>query len=1022
MIKMLPHALLMLLGYVLPLTASETPSPEVDDASLNSVFFTTATDGCAVGANGAIWVTRDGGEQWSFQKSPVAGLHECVTFVSAKVGWIVGSSSHPINQIPMGYVLKTEDGGETWKLIAGRATIDPQTGSHQILPRLRVVRFFTSKLGFAAGASNRFCPSGVLRTDDGGQTWRPVRGDSGSWRCAWFMNPETAFLGGRLNTEATLRGEQIVRVPGQLSDLRGWRAMKVTSTGVSWKVGDGAQVLASVDAGVSWQPPVRPLPKGLGHYTDFTTVASRGSKVWIAGSPGSVIWHSPDNGQKWIPQRTGQSTSLRHIFFRTDELGWAVGDLGVILRTENGGETWDPAKGAQRRVALLAMSSGVDRVPLDVVAKQSGELGYRSAVFLPVRRSIDPAEPNDGLDKSREAMAKVFGNVAEIGWQFPAAVSGIDRVDRQLLADWQIRTEGKLGQVLLASLVGKLRTLRPDVVVLDHDADQNAVARVMNKAMLRAVELAGDESQFVDQIQTAGLRPWLVRRVYRRVAEGARGQIEVSGQEVLLLRGNTVGAIAEPAFRQIADKGLWSRSAYRRVYPPLTEGQARGDFFRGLGISPGSDSRRPTLQLTEDKSEFLAEVANRERNISGYMERFLTTDQRADQLIAQLGELTSDLPPAVASRQLRAIADRYAKAQRWTLVAAVMRDIVTRYPQVAEASAAREWLMSWWGAAEPTWQRLRVAKVGGDIQLAGAELDSVPGILRRPSEELIPKSFSPTEVQDAQKSSRSSMADNWRASALEMSQQLRQFDPLKFESGAMQLRIASLMRMRDNRAGAMSIYGKRDLEGYWQRLAKNEIWLDQQAAQPPNSTVKLRRAIVPPELDGILSDECWQAAKEMWLKGNDLDESRGSFTAMSFDDEYVYLAGAIRRHESTADVKTHRGRREYDADFGTHDRIVWRIDIDRDYATWYELQIDQRGMTRDKCWLDQHWNPKWFVAVVNDQTHWRFEVAIPIHELASRPPMPGNAWAIGVSRSLPGFGSSDWGEVASQFGLAMFGR
>ncbi|MFK7818784.1 MAG: YCF48-related protein, partial [Planctomycetaceae bacterium] len=888
--------------------ANEQVSPELDDATLNAVFFRSLDDGFAVGVHGAIWQTSDGGQSWNLKTSPVAGLHEAITFVNGKTGWIVGSSTMPTNLLPLGYVLRTEDGGETWKLLAGRPTVNPASpnAGHRYLPRLRSVRFFTTKLGFAVGDANRFYPSGVLRTDDGGETWEPVEGDAGSWRCGWFMNPETGFVAGRLNTRGTVKGERIEKVAGQLADLRSWRSIQVSSTNPSWMVGDGARVLYSDDGGVNWRQPIKSLPRGIRNFSNFNSVAARGANVWIAGSPGSVIWHSANGGQSWEAQQTGQTVPLRGIFFRSETHGWAVGDLGLVLRTSDAGATWSAVKGADRRVAMVAMSSREGRIPFHVLAKESGEHGYRSSVFIPVRRDLD--REFDKQDVFREAVAGSLGNTSDVAWAFPIAKAGIDQVDAQLVKDWQMRTEGKLGQTLLSALVSKLRTLRPDVVLLDHEEANDAATRITNTALLRAVEMAADPAHFVDQIRISGLHPWQVKRVFKRIPDQGRGAVEVAAHEVLQRRSKTVGSVANQSFRLVAGASssgnlVPDRSAFRRVYPPLTEGEPRAGFFRGLSLPPGSAARRPSLRMTEDHAEFLTELAKRQRNLAGYMDRFLKADRNASQVLAQLNELTSDLPDEMAAKQLQQIADRYAEVHKWNLVEAVLRDLVTRYPATLEATAGREWLMSWWAGAEPAWQRLRYASVGGEIVQTG----HIAGALTPPKRDLLPKSFSQNEVGEAQAGTRTSMMDNYRASALKMAGELKQFDPLKFESSAQQMRVAALMRLRDKRAGALAIYNSGHHEDAWKRVVANEAWLDQQATQPPKSVVVMRRAARPPELDGVLSDACWQGAKEIWLRGDDIDSEQGSFAAMAYADEYLYLAAATRRHPSTSSVQSHKG-------------------------------------------------------------------------------------------------------------------
>ena len=42
----------------------------------------------------------------------------------------------------------------------------------------------------------------------------------------------------------------------------------------------------------------------------------------------------------WITQRTGPATTLRGVSFTSSNIGTAVGHSGTILRTTDGGNTW----------------------------------------------------------------------------------------------------------------------------------------------------------------------------------------------------------------------------------------------------------------------------------------------------------------------------------------------------------------------------------------------------------------------------------------------------------------------------------------------------------------------------------------------------------------------------------------------------------------------------------------------------------------------------------------------------------
>ena len=100
--------------------------------------------------------------------------------------------------------------------------------------------------------------------------------------------------------------------------------------------------------------------------------------------------------------------------------------------------------------------------------------------------------------------------------------------------------------------------------------------------------------------------------------------------------------------------------------------------------------------------------------------------------------------------------------------------------------------------------------------------------------------------------------------------------------------------------------------------------------------------------------------------------------------------------------------RQRDADVEAFDRVSILLDLDRDYATYFQLQIDQRGCVREDCWGDVSWNPKWFVAVKSTPTAWQIEAALPLSELTGDRILPNAAWACNVVRVLPGRGVQAW--------------
>jgi hypothetical protein len=209
------------------------------------------------------------------------------------------------------------------------------------------------------------------------------------------------------------------------------------------------------------------------------------------------------------------------------------------------------------------------------------------------------------------------------------------------------------------------------------------------------------------------------------------------------------------------------------------------------------------------------------------------------------------------------------------------------------------------------------------------------------------------------------------------------------------------------------------------------------AGQPiaPKPVAACRKAPARPYLDGKLDDDCWKSSIALPLsttagdlgadfgckeaierqvkengkpKANALEEAlaAGSRAAFAFDDEHLYIAVVCRHPAGMKKEKVEK--RSRDMDLRAHDRVSILIDLDRDYQTYYQLQVDQRGALADDCWGDRTWDPKWFVAVNSDDSGWTAEIAIPLSELTGDVVTAGKLWAVNVVRTVPGKGMQAW--------------
>ncbi len=193
--------------------------------------------------------------------------------------------------------------------------------------------------------------------------------------------------------------------------------------------------------------------------------------------------------------------------------------------------------------------------------------------------------------------------------------------------------------------------------------------------------------------------------------------------------------------------------------------------------------------------------------------------------------------------------------------------------------------------------------------------------------------------------------------------------------------------------------------GQWRNRALAEPWLQSKREDAsPMPTVVCRSTDQRPHLDGVLDDSLWQADEPVQF---------------SYDDKFLYLAISTPK-AAGQNYEADTLPRSYDADLTGHDHLRLRLDLDRDYATCFELAVDHRGQTNDRCWYDASWNPKWFVASGGDDSHWTVEAAIPWEELVEVPPTAGQAWAVAWDRvGGPGAEAPSPG-VGVDFSLLLF--
>jgi photosystem II stability/assembly factor-like uncharacterized protein len=292
--------------------ADGTWSPQASGTTnhLRGVSFPDATHGWAVGDNGTIVATSDGGATWIPQASGTTSNLRAVSFPDATHGWAVGVGDT---------IVATSDGGATWTPQAAPAVVDALSG----------VSFADATHGWVTG----FVGGGeILATSDGGATWTSqATGGSGLFGVS-FADATHGWAVG-VGDDSNF-GEILATSDGganwspQLGGTPQLFGVSFPDATHGWAVGDVGAIVATIDGGASWSPQV--IPAGYEGTTQTGVSFPDSAHGWSVGSAGVIVATS-DGGATWTPQASGTTTTLLGVSSPDPSHGWAVGDGGTIL-------------------------------------------------------------------------------------------------------------------------------------------------------------------------------------------------------------------------------------------------------------------------------------------------------------------------------------------------------------------------------------------------------------------------------------------------------------------------------------------------------------------------------------------------------------------------------------------------------------------------------------------------------------------------------------------------------------------
>lgn len=286
------------------------------EVSLRAVHFNDTNTGWVVGRKGTVLHTIDGGKNWQTHQSFTQKTLHAVHSVNEQKLWVAGDS---------GTIFHSPDSGDSWT-----------QQSSPVNETFKAIQFINPDTGWVVGTGGT-----ILRTIDGGNSWQQQNSSTGKDLKAIHINSDqTGWVAGADGT--ILRTENGGKTwQKQHSDknytLTSLYVVDTIGLAVGYRPGNESNGIAlqMKDGGLNWQIVKDSLANRF-----FAVDLTASGKGWMVGSNRSAFFIL-DAGRIFNKQLVSvTSNRLEAVHFADSQTGWAVGEFTTILRTDDGGRTW----------------------------------------------------------------------------------------------------------------------------------------------------------------------------------------------------------------------------------------------------------------------------------------------------------------------------------------------------------------------------------------------------------------------------------------------------------------------------------------------------------------------------------------------------------------------------------------------------------------------------------------------------------------------------------------------------------
>jgi photosystem II stability/assembly factor-like uncharacterized protein len=227
-------------------------------------------------------------------------------------------------------------------LLATSLVASPPARALRIVENLYGCKLFDGQNGWAVGAFGA-----VFHTADGGKTWESQQAPTTDYLFAVdFSTLKDGVVVGKAGTILTTTdgGKSWAKRTSGID--RNLFSVQYASPQHVWAVGDWGAVIESIDGGSTWKD--RTLKEDIVLTSQSWPDEQHG---YLAGEFGTIEATS-DGGATFSKIETGTDKTIFGVAFTSPDNGWAVGIDGLILRTKDAGKTWEVQRGNRNAESL----------------------------------------------------------------------------------------------------------------------------------------------------------------------------------------------------------------------------------------------------------------------------------------------------------------------------------------------------------------------------------------------------------------------------------------------------------------------------------------------------------------------------------------------------------------------------------------------------------------------------------------------------------------------------------------------